>query len=111
MPLINLLLSELPLNTAVRFEHESMALVVTRTPEGVTAFEDVCPHAKWPLSGGMVEDGVLICDGHGWEFSLNTGRCLNAPAYCLSAVSITQGTDTVHLEWEQKVRQASACSS
>ena len=111
MPLINLLLSELPLNKAVRFEHESMALVVTRTPEGVTAFEDVCPHAKWPLSGGMVEDGVLICDGHGWEFSLKTGRCLNAPAYCLSAVSITQGTDTVRLEWEHKVRHATACSS
>lgn len=111
MPHINIQLSELPLKTAVRVEHESMALVVTRTPEGITAFEDVCPHAKWPLSGGMVENGVLICDGHGWEFSLETGRCLNAPAYCLTAVAISQGPDSVRLEWEQKVRQASACST
>jgi UDP-MurNAc hydroxylase len=38
-----------------------------------------CPHLKADLAQfGDVEDGVLTCRMHGWQFDLATGRCLTS---------------------------------
>lgn len=38
-----------------------------------------CPHLKADLTRfGRVEDGVLTCRMHGWQFDLTTGQCLTA---------------------------------
>lgn len=38
-----------------------------------------CPHLKADLTRfGEVEDGVLTCRMHGWQFDLTTGQCLTA---------------------------------
>jgi UDP-MurNAc hydroxylase len=38
-----------------------------------------CPHLKADLTRfGSVEDGVLTCALHGWQFELETGRCLTS---------------------------------
>ncbi|MCL6548218.1 MAG: Rieske 2Fe-2S domain-containing protein [Alicyclobacillus sp.] len=38
-----------------------------------------CPHLKADLTRfGHVEDGVLTCRMHGWQWDLATGRCLTA---------------------------------
>lgn len=34
-----------------------------------------CPHAWGDLSKGMIENGMVVCPGHGWAFSLKDGRC------------------------------------
>jgi nitrite reductase/ring-hydroxylating ferredoxin subunit len=102
MPHVNHPIADLPLNVAVRIEHQGMKLVLIRTEEKFCAYEDVCPHAFWPLSEGTVNNGVLECPGHGWEFSVESGRCLNAPAYCLTPVSATVLGETVLLQWAEK---------
>jgi UDP-MurNAc hydroxylase len=38
-----------------------------------------CPHLKADLTRfGMVEDGTLTCQLHGWKFDLASGRCLTS---------------------------------
>ncbi|MDQ0191120.1 Rieske 2Fe-2S domain-containing protein [Alicyclobacillus cycloheptanicus] len=38
-----------------------------------------CPHLKADLARfGHVEDGILTCRMHGWQFDLETGRCLTS---------------------------------
>jgi hypothetical protein len=37
--------------------------------------EDRCPHEGYPLSQGVVKDGVLTCKWHNWKFDLATGEC------------------------------------
>lgn len=38
-----------------------------------------CPHLEGDLSRfGRVDDGILTCQLHGWQFDLATGRCLTA---------------------------------
>jgi UDP-MurNAc hydroxylase len=38
-----------------------------------------CPHLKADLTRfGHVDDGVLTCTLHGWQFELETGRCLTS---------------------------------
>jgi nitrite reductase/ring-hydroxylating ferredoxin subunit len=95
-----ILIDALPFNTPFAFESEGMKMVLLRTPERVYAYEDVCPHAFWPLSAGSFHDGVLECPGHAWEFQIQTGKCEESPGYCLTPISATVVGELVKLEWE-----------
>jgi 3-phenylpropionate/trans-cinnamate dioxygenase ferredoxin subunit len=45
------------------------------------AIDDVCTHDGGGLTGGAVEDDVVICPRHGARFCLRTGAALSPPAY------------------------------
>jgi 3-phenylpropionate/trans-cinnamate dioxygenase ferredoxin subunit len=45
------------------------------------AIQDVCTHDGEGLTGGVVEDDVIICPRHGARFCLRDGAVLSPPAY------------------------------
>ncbi len=50
-----------------------------------------CPHMKADLTRfAVIEDGVLTCRLHNWQFELETGRCLTADGHTLYARPIEQ---------------------
>jgi nitrite reductase/ring-hydroxylating ferredoxin subunit len=100
MPRIELELNEIPPGRPLRLEHLETPIVIIRDGNRVVAYLDRCPHAYWPLSEGEIDGGVLHCLGHGWQFDIATGRCLNAPAYCLKPFSVTLSAESVLIEWE-----------
>jgi phenylpropionate dioxygenase-like ring-hydroxylating dioxygenase large terminal subunit len=51
---------------------------VWSSSEGWNAFADVCPHRLVPLSEGRIENNLLQCAYHGWEFN-TTGSCVKIP--------------------------------
>ncbi len=106
MPHVDIALAEIPLNTPFRVDHQDLKIVVVRTESQISAFEDACPHAFWPLSEGTIRDGLLECPGHAWEFRVTDGRCVNAPTYCLNAVTVEIDGPTVRLSWHSKVQSA-----
>jgi len=101
MPRIELKLSEIPLERPFRFEHLGTPIALIRTGSNVAAYLDRCPHAQWPVSEGEIDNGILHCPGHGWQFDIVTGRCLNAPAYRLKPFSVTFSAESVLIEWEE----------
>jgi nitrite reductase/ring-hydroxylating ferredoxin subunit len=94
-------LDDIPTDIPFRLEHNGSAIVVVRTCNKITAFQDSCPHAQWRLSEGELVDGVIKCPGHGWGFDAATGRCLEVPAYCLKSLSVEVLANSVRFEWEQ----------
>jgi phenylpropionate dioxygenase-like ring-hydroxylating dioxygenase large terminal subunit len=54
-------------------------VVLFRTPAGVTALLDRCPHRNVPLSLGEVEAGSIRCRYHGWRFD-GAGQCVEIPS-------------------------------
>jgi nitrite reductase/ring-hydroxylating ferredoxin subunit len=78
-------------------EIDSISIVVIRTPAGALhALRNRCSHVGAPLVRGLVQqavvgddvgqyavsDEVLVrCPWHGWEFSVETGRCLADPEH------------------------------
>jgi nitrite reductase/ring-hydroxylating ferredoxin subunit len=102
MPKAQILIEALPLNEPFPLEKGGIKIVLVRTAENVFAFEDVCPHAFWPLSAGFFHNGVLECPGHSWEFQVQTGKCEDSPGYCLTPVSTTIADGIVHMEWEEE---------
>jgi 3-phenylpropionate/trans-cinnamate dioxygenase ferredoxin subunit len=77
-------------------EVDGLSVVVLRTPDGgFRALRGVCPHLGAPLADGALEalvtgDGVgdyeladtvvLRCPWHGFEFDVDSGRCIADPA-------------------------------
>jgi nitrite reductase/ring-hydroxylating ferredoxin subunit len=101
MPRIELKLNEIPSERPFRLDHVEAPIVLIRDGNSVAAYLDRCPHAHWPLSEGEIDRGVLHCSGHGWQFDVVTGLCLNAPAYRLKPFSVTLSGDSVVIEWEE----------
>jgi nitrite reductase/ring-hydroxylating ferredoxin subunit len=93
-------LDEIPQEIPVRLQHDGVAIIVVRTRSGVSAFYDRCPHAQWPLSDGEMIADVLVCPGHGWQFNMTTGQCLNSPVYQLKRLSVDVCNDSIRIEWD-----------
>ncbi len=54
-----------------------------------------CPHLKADLARfAHIENGVLTCTMHGWQFELATGRCLTSEGHRLYAQPITPVSET-----------------
>ena len=57
------------------------AIAVFNIDGELYAIEDVCTHDGGVLTGGAVEDDVIVCPRHGARFSIRTGEVLSPPAY------------------------------
>jgi nitrite reductase/ring-hydroxylating ferredoxin subunit len=65
---------------AVEVECDGRILALFRKGDEVIALDGICPHQGGPLASGEVRHSTLTCPWHGWQFDLNTGRCLTAPS-------------------------------
>lgn len=62
----------------IRVTVHGQALAVFRTPTGIAALADRCPHRSASLSGGRVVGDAVECPYHGWRFDAS-GRCSQIP--------------------------------
>lgn len=54
-----------------------------------------CPHLKADLTRfAKIENGVLTCTMHGWQFDLETGRCLTSEGHPLYTQSLSEPEQT-----------------
>jgi nitrite reductase/ring-hydroxylating ferredoxin subunit len=52
-------------------------ILLMKTPRGLYACANRCPHEGYPLSEGVLTDGcVLTCNWHNWKFDLDSGETL-----------------------------------
>jgi nitrite reductase/ring-hydroxylating ferredoxin subunit len=63
---------------------DGVELAVLRTPSGVQAWRNVCPHQGRSLHFGpdqflFTPAGLLVCPHHGACFDLKTGSCTEGP--------------------------------
>jgi UDP-MurNAc hydroxylase len=50
-----------------------------------------CPHMKADLTRfASIDDGVLTCSLHGWQYELATGRCLTSEGHEITARKLTE---------------------
>jgi nitrite reductase/ring-hydroxylating ferredoxin subunit len=57
------------------FSYLDKRIALFRTPRGVFANDNRCPHQGYALVRGDVKDGVLTCAWHNWKFELGSGVC------------------------------------
>lgn len=73
---------------------KGMPIALTKVGDEWRAFDDFCTHAGCSFSGsGIIENGIVVCNCHGAEFSLKTGAPLGGIAYEAIAVYPVQATE------------------
>lgn len=51
--------------------------LIMRNNDELRAYKDACPHKGTPLSDGDLDDGILTCNVHLWEFDVDSGDSVN----------------------------------
>lgn len=75
-------LAHIPLNevpeTGTRVvEIDGKRVLLCRSPSGIRAMDEICPHQRLSLEGGRVRAGFIMCPHHGARFSLEDGKSLS----------------------------------
>lgn len=69
----------------------------------VHAFNNSCPHAASPLSGGLLRNGTVTCGRHGWVFDVRSGACHTNPAYRLRRYATREVDGWVEVEEPREI--------
>lgn len=71
--------NDVPPGSSGEFTVAGRIVALFHTGEGFYALDGVCPHAGGPLGKGTLQDHIVTCPWHGWQFDVTTGQhCLNA---------------------------------
>jgi toluene monooxygenase system ferredoxin subunit len=65
--------SEVPPMRIVKVTVEGVDLILLNVEGDIVAYHDRCPHEFAPLSEGALEEDVIVCARHLWEFETRTG--------------------------------------
>ena len=63
------------------FEVDKVEVLVIKHNGKFFAYQAACPHQDIPLVEGKLDQGVLTCRAHLWQFSAETGQGVN-PSNC-----------------------------
>lgn len=88
-------LDEIPDDMGHAVEVEGHAIGLFRDGRSVYALDAVCPHRDGPLAEGELDEDVVICPWHGWEFEVRTGACLTDPEHRVRRYSVQVVGDDV----------------
>ena len=91
---------EIPAGRGKTVEADGLELAVFNAGHGrFYACDGRCPHEDGPLGEGALEGRVAVCPWHGFDFDLETGRCLADPDLSVRVYPVrVEGPDLV-VEW------------
>ena len=62
-----------------RLQGEGYDILLVRKDNALYAYKNACAHMGLPLDGGLLQQEVLMCPWHGFQFDITTGECLTSP--------------------------------
>ena len=60
--------------------------------------DNYCPHSGGPLGYGELEEDVVMCPWHAWQFNVKTGRMIYSPSICVGTYPCKVEDDAVLVE-------------
>jgi nitrite reductase (NADH) small subunit len=64
----------------------------------IYALGNSCPHMGGPLGEGEIEDCMVTCPWHGWQFDIKSGECQNMPGDDASSIPLIVQGDDIFIE-------------
>ncbi|NJK66142.1 MAG: Rieske (2Fe-2S) protein [Microcoleus sp. CSU_2_2] len=77
---------------------EGISLILNRQGMNVTCYRNACTHLEYPIDMGKVRNGIITCPFHKFQYKLDTGKCLNAPASALQSYPVKIEGDRIFVE-------------
>ncbi|MCI0329427.1 MAG: Rieske 2Fe-2S domain-containing protein [candidate division Zixibacteria bacterium] len=64
----------------------------------LVACDNTCLHRGGPLGEGDIEEFLVTCPWHGWQYDLSTGECLMNPKAKIPLYTVTVEGDSIWVE-------------
>ena len=64
---------DVPEGTGVAVDIGERRIAIFRYRDAFFALDETCPHRGAPLHQGTVQNGIVLCPWHQWQFALTTG--------------------------------------
>ena len=65
------------------------------------AMDDTCAHRGGPLGDGTLDDAIVTCPWHGWQYDVSTGACQTNPRVQMVCYEVRVEGDQVKVALEQ----------
>lgn len=82
------LLSEIPEGAVRSTIIGGEKVLLSRNGATVTCFQNACAHLGFPIHDGEIENGIITCPHHGFQYDLSSGECLTAPEVQLQSHAV-----------------------
>ena len=73
---------DLPDDHGIRVEIDGKKVALFKVGDKAYAVDALCPHAGAYLDNGYLEDGVVMCPLHAWDFDVRTGESPTFDGVC-----------------------------
>jgi Fe-S cluster biogenesis protein NfuA/nitrite reductase/ring-hydroxylating ferredoxin subunit len=82
------LLSDIPEGSVRSTMLGGEKVLLSRNGASVTCFQNACAHLGFPIDDGEIENGIITCPHHGFQYDLSSGECLTAPEVQLQSHAV-----------------------
>ena len=79
------------------FNLENNSIAVFNVDNKFHAIDNVCLHRGGPLGDGELNNNVVTCPWHGWNFNVETGENANNPSLCLNKYDVKVNGEDIEL--------------
>jgi nitrite reductase (NADH) small subunit len=87
-------LAELPQGSAKSVSVQGKDLALFNVGGTIYATDNTCLHQGGPLGEGILQDGVITCPWHMWEYNVRTGEKLGNPEIRVATYPVrVEGSD------------------
>jgi nitrite reductase/ring-hydroxylating ferredoxin subunit len=91
-------LAELPPGAGRAVYAGGQDIAVFNLGDEIVAIGNECPHQSGSLGDGRLEDEIVTCPLHGWEFDARTGACMTVPGESVPRFRVRVAGDEVLVE-------------
>ncbi|WP_017656013.1 NifU family protein [Fortiea contorta] len=77
------------------------SLIFYRQGMNITCYHNACTHLGNSLTEGKVENSILTCPVHGFQYKLATGECLTAPDVSLQSYPLRVKQEQIFVQLPQ----------
>ncbi|MCC5626618.1 NifU family protein [Nostoc sp. CHAB 5715] len=94
-------IDQIPEFSVLEVQLAGTSLILHRQGVTVTCYRNACAHLGSSLEKGKVENGVITCPSHGFQYKLETGKCLTAPDISLQSYLVKIKDDKVFVKLQK----------
>ena len=85
---------QIPPGTGITVEVGGTPVAVFNLGDRFCATHNTCLHRQGPLGEGTLEENVVTCPLHGWQYNVDTGECLTTPGLRVTTFEVkVEGDD------------------
>ncbi|MCC5605901.1 NifU family protein [Nostoc sp. CHAB 5834] len=94
-------IDEIPEFSVIAVQLAGTSLILHRQGITVKCYRNACTHLGSPLEKGKVKNGIITCPAHGFQYKLETGKCLTVPDVSLQSYPVKVKDDKVFVKLQK----------